>query len=1045
MARQSRPSSCAVEFSPKGLHQRISRQVTNLRCVRPSSVSTACSLTPCIPCSKREYEESQGQNRVLTQTVQHLQCNVAASESKNEGLTQQLHSSREKAAIQAADAQQQIQMLRHQLDNMRDAHAHQLHARDLELQTGDKQEVVALQGLCDKLSIEAQESDVYKQQCMMLRHQLDAAELSRTQLSTAKADLQKQLDIALSGNHITINSHQQLDALQQQLQQSAAEKAALKDPLSACKEQVVALTKEVACLQQTTSQLQQQLHQALAQQCSLQQQQQQRQCSHQHQQQQQQQCSHQRQQQQQQGSSTLQPETTHHPPCMVQQAPIPHQSASEQPTSNAIETANVTGDQHQQPSSQEQHSASWYKRKYQHVKRQLKLYQRNQQLLLQANSGAGMHKCKGVAVQTDLDMPHVLPNSLHAGNPMPIGSPASAAGAIPNQARSSAGPDRPGATKSKRSSSQGVKHRKALARVLSCLESPQKGHMTPVAACQPCSVSDQPETSHQRAPASTMHPASGIQTVEQQPASNQQPNPLQHQAGGCCPVTSTNEGVNHPDMMPLVEQGPQQKQVKAMLRKAIKTGTLVNTSTNTLQAPAGTAAVAAIHAADAGPSTTASHKLKQASVTLGPVGLGVAPALTATAGQGWRAVGKRGDAQANLKRMHAQTLSSHAANPGAGGDSDDSLDLLCMSQAPKKQKAQQKALPQQQQQQHSGQSIMSSCNQQQTSKTVVLQCTVFSSEDEADAVLKPQITAADQQLPRRRKGGREKYRSTKHNAVDSDIHQYNQQHVHDKRRSTHCQKAKPASDGACDSHLQGTVAIIGQQQTAKVLPLAVGQLQNAEQPNAHEQDMLQLQQLQGDSSCAGSDAAALQTDVHAIAGAAVVDNVASMPPPRLSHFSKADSIKHAAAAVQQPAAGTQTHIATAQLHTLCQPADRQAVGSSHHQPLPALHAQGMRPHGTMQADGVQQQDEQGAVYNGAPQRAVASEAPSSPEYKYTEVVRKVAIREQLQGAECAACKAFYEAMATWGAAPEGGRPTCGHAVQAAAGAAGKVMNVPVWR
>lgn len=51
--------------------------------------------------------------------------------------------------------------------------------------------------------------------------------------------------------------------------------------------------------------------------------------------------------------------------------------------------------------------------------------------------------------------------------------------------------------------------------------------------------------------------------------------------------------------------------------------------------------------------------------------------------------------------------------------------------------------------------------------------------------------------------------------------------------------------------------------------------------------------------------------------------------------------------------------------------------------------------------------------------------------KYTEVVRKKAEREMLDGFECACCAAFYLAISTWGAPPQQ-LPECGHGKDAAA-------------
>ena len=48
-------------------------------------------------------------------------------------------------------------------------------------------------------------------------------------------------------------------------------------------------------------------------------------------------------------------------------------------------------------------------------------------------------------------------------------------------------------------------------------------------------------------------------------------------------------------------------------------------------------------------------------------------------------------------------------------------------------------------------------------------------------------------------------------------------------------------------------------------------------------------------------------------------------------------------------------------------------------------------------------------------------------YKYTSVVRGRAAREALQGYECPQCKAFYEALGTWGVGVGRDGPQCGHA------------------
>lgn len=49
-------------------------------------------------------------------------------------------------------------------------------------------------------------------------------------------------------------------------------------------------------------------------------------------------------------------------------------------------------------------------------------------------------------------------------------------------------------------------------------------------------------------------------------------------------------------------------------------------------------------------------------------------------------------------------------------------------------------------------------------------------------------------------------------------------------------------------------------------------------------------------------------------------------------------------------------------------------------------------------------------------------------FKYREVVRKKAEREQLQGFDCQDCRNFYQALTSWGGT-EPPMPACGHARQ----------------
>ena len=50
-------------------------------------------------------------------------------------------------------------------------------------------------------------------------------------------------------------------------------------------------------------------------------------------------------------------------------------------------------------------------------------------------------------------------------------------------------------------------------------------------------------------------------------------------------------------------------------------------------------------------------------------------------------------------------------------------------------------------------------------------------------------------------------------------------------------------------------------------------------------------------------------------------------------------------------------------------------------------------------------------------------------YKYKEVVRKRAEREDLVGVECPDCRRFYAACQTWSSVPPSAAPQCGHALQ----------------
>ncbi|GFR41839.1 hypothetical protein Agub_g2617 [Astrephomene gubernaculifera] len=61
----------------------------------------------------------------------------------------------------------------------------------------------------------------------------------------------------------------------------------------------------------------------------------------------------------------------------------------------------------------------------------------------------------------------------------------------------------------------------------------------------------------------------------------------------------------------------------------------------------------------------------------------------------------------------------------------------------------------------------------------------------------------------------------------------------------------------------------------------------------------------------------------------------------------------------------------------------------------------------------------------------AGRRPGEPGYKYSAVIRGRAEREDLQAIECAGCRAFYEAIATWGDAVA---PCCNHVQNVPAGA-----------
>lgn len=55
--------------------------------------------------------------------------------------------------------------------------------------------------------------------------------------------------------------------------------------------------------------------------------------------------------------------------------------------------------------------------------------------------------------------------------------------------------------------------------------------------------------------------------------------------------------------------------------------------------------------------------------------------------------------------------------------------------------------------------------------------------------------------------------------------------------------------------------------------------------------------------------------------------------------------------------------------------------------------------------------------------------PAGPSFKYCEVVRGKEARENLAGWDCAQCRAFYDALSTWGAVVAGTAPVCGHVLK----------------
>ena len=60
-----------------------------------------------------------------------------------------------------------------------------------------------------------------------------------------------------------------------------------------------------------------------------------------------------------------------------------------------------------------------------------------------------------------------------------------------------------------------------------------------------------------------------------------------------------------------------------------------------------------------------------------------------------------------------------------------------------------------------------------------------------------------------------------------------------------------------------------------------------------------------------------------------------------------------------------------------------------------------------------------------PEEIAWKHSVSAAGYKYREVVRKKADREQLQGFACQECEGFYRAVQSWGMA-NCQLPTCGH-------------------
>lgn len=79
-----------------------------------------------------------------------------------------------------------------------------------------------------------------------------------------------------------------------------------------------------------------------------------------------------------------------------------------------------------------------------------------------------------------------------------------------------------------------------------------------------------------------------------------------------------------------------------------------------------------------------------------------------------------------------------------------------------------------------------------------------------------------------------------------------------------------------------------------------------------------------------------------------------------------------------------------------------------------------------------------AVGNAVAPSAPAAPAPMQPGgYKYSEVVRRKEDRALLNGFDCPSCKAFYEAVESWGGAfPTGAAPSCGHQIAGKGGGGG---------